>query len=69
MEMQKSATNQQEEEHRVRISELEAHKSSLEVILKESNVRKIDIKLLREHALLLRRKIYQVQVKLTEEAF
>ena len=69
MEVQKSAADQQAEEHRVRVTELEVQKSSLEVILKVANERKIDIAPLREHALLLRRKIYQVQVKLAEEAF
>ena len=43
--------------------------SSLEVLLKASNERKIDIAPLREHALLLKRKIYQVQVKLEENFF
>ena len=37
--------------------------------MKGVNERKIDIRPLGEHALLLRRKIYQVQVKLVEEAF
>ena len=68
MEVQKSVVHQQAEEHRVWITELEAQKSSLEVILKVANERKKYIAPLREHALLLRRKIYQVQVKLAEEA-
>ena len=66
MEVQKSIVDQQAEEHRVRITKLEAQNSSLEVLLKETSERKIDIAPLREHALLLRRKIYQVQVKLAE---
>ena len=37
--------------------------------MKASNERKIDITPLREHALLLRGKIYEVQVKLVEEVF
>ena len=49
--------------------ELEAQNSSLEVLLKEANERNMDIAPLREHALLLRGKIYQVHVKLAEEVF
>ena len=68
-EVQKSPADQQAKEYRVWITELEAHNSSLEVILKATNERKIDIATLRDHVLLLRRKIYQVQVKLAEEVF
>ena len=68
MEVLKSIADQRAEEHRVRIIELEAHNSSLEVLLKAANARTVDIAPLREHALILRRKIYQVQVKLAEEA-
>ena len=68
MEFHKSAADQQEKEHRVQISKLEEHKSFLEVCFKETNKRKTNIAPLREHAILLRRKIYQVQVKLAEEA-
>ena len=60
MEVQKSAVDQQAKEHKVRITELETQKSSLEVLLKATNERKVDIAPLRKHALLLRRKIYQV---------
>ena len=48
---------------------LDAQNSSLEVLLKATNERKMDIAPLRNHALLLRGKIYQVQVKLAEEVF
>ena len=48
---------------------LEAQNSPLEVLLKEVNEQKPDIVPLREHALLLRVKIYQVRVKLAEEVF
>ena len=41
----------------------------MEVLLKVANERKIDIAPLRDHALLLKRKIYQVQVKLEEKVF
>ena len=47
----------------------EAQNISLEVLLKATNERKMDITPLREHALSLRNKIYQVQVNLTEEVY
>ena len=58
MEAQKSTVDQQEKQYKVRIMELEAQNSSLELFLKESNERKMDVTPLREHALLLRGKIY-----------
>ena len=64
MEVQNSIVDQRAEEYKVWIVELEAQNSSLEVLLKEANEWKMDIEPLREHALLLRGKIYQVQVKL-----
>ena len=63
MEAQKSIANQQTEQYKVWIAELESQNSSLEV-LKVANERKMDITPQRENALLLRGKIYQVQVKL-----
>ena len=49
--------------------ELEAQNSSLEVLLNAANEWMMDITLLRKNSLLLRGKIYQVQVKLIEEIF
>ena len=69
MGIQKSTVDKQVEENKVRITKVEAHNSSLEVLLKATNEQNIDIVPLREHALLLRGKIYQVQVKLAEEVF
>ena len=69
MEGQKSTADQQTEQYNIRIMELEAQNSSLEVLLKESNEQKMDITPLREHSLLLWGKIYQVQVKLIEKVF
>ena len=69
MEVLKSNVDQWAEEHRVQITELEAQNSFLEFLLKEANERKVDIAPLREHARLLRRKIYQAQVKLAEKSF
>ena len=69
IEVQRSKTYKQVEESKVQIAELEAHNSSLDVLLKATNERKMDITPLREHALSLKNKIYQVQVKLVEEVY
>ena len=69
MEAQKSTIDQQTKQYKVWITELEAQNISLEVLLKATNEWNMDIKPMREHALLLRGKIYEVQVKLTEEVF
>ena len=60
MEIQIFASDKQAEESKVRITELEAHNSSLEVLLKAANEQKMDIAPVREHTLLLIGKIYQV---------
>ena len=41
----------------------------METLFKVVNEQKMDITLLREHALLLKRKIYQVQLKVAEELY
>ena len=69
MEAQKSTTDQQTEQYKVRIAKLEAKNSSLEVLLKASNECKMKITPLIEHALLLRGKIYHVWVNLAKEVF
>ena len=69
MEVHKYIVDQQIEKYKVWIMKLEAQNSSLEVLLKEANEWKVDIEPLRDHALLLRGKIYEVQVKLDEEVF
>ena len=69
LETQKAAADKQVEELKARIAELDAQNSSLEIHLKTKNERKIYITPLQEHALLLRRKIYQVQLKLVEEVY
>ena len=54
---------------KARVTELEAQNSSLEIHLKTTNDKKVDVTPLREHALLLKRKIYQVQLKIAEEVY
>ena len=69
MDVQKYIADQQTEQYKVQIAELEAQNSSFEVLLKVANEKKMDIAPLRENYLLVRGKIYQVQVKLAEEVF
>ena len=48
---------------------MEAQNNSLEIQLKEANERSVDVTLLQEHTLMIKRKTYQVQLKLAEEAY
>ena len=48
---------------------MEAHKSSLEVLLKVENEQRIDIEPLMKHALMLRKEIYQMQLQIADEMF
>ena len=51
------------------MAELEARNNSLETQLKVANERQVDITPLWEHALLIRKKIYHVQLKLADEVY
>ena len=46
---------------------LEAQKTSLEVLLKVENEKRMDIEPLRKHALVLKNKIYQMQLQIADE--
>ena len=46
---------------------LEAQNTSLEVLLKVENEQKTDIETLTKHALMLKNKIYQMQLQIAEE--
>ena len=46
---------------------MEAQKASLEVLLKVENEQRMDIEPLTKHALMLRNKIYQMQLQIAEE--
>ena len=69
MEGKKYASNQQAEEYGARITEIEASKNSLEVLLKEANDQRTNITPLTKNSLLLMSKIYHVQVNIMEEVF
>ena len=51
------------------MAELEEHNSCLETQLKETNERKFNISPLQDYALLIMRKIYQVQLNLANEVY
>ena len=69
LETKRATADTEVEDLRARVAKLEAQNSSLETLYKEANEQKMDITPLREHAFLLRRKIYQVQLKLTKEFY
>ena len=69
MEVHKSTDDKHAEESKVWIAYFEAHNSSLEVLLKATNERKMDITPLREHALSLRNNIYQMQAKIVGDDY
>ena len=62
LELQKATTEQKEEQYETLVAALEAQKSSLEVLLKVESEERIDIAPLTKHALMIRNKIYQMQV-------
>ena len=51
------------------MAELEAGNRSLETQLKVENEQKINITRLQDHALLIRRNIYHLQLKLADEVY
>ena len=69
METQKSTADQWVEQDEAKVAGLEYQKSSLEVLLKVENQKRIHITPLTKHALFLRNKIYQIQVQIMREVF
>ena len=69
LEAQKSVTDRKAKELRSRVGDMEAQNSSLETQLKIANERQVYITPFQEKAFLIRRKIYQVQLKLVEEVY
>ena len=58
LELQKVAAEKKEEQYETQVATLETHKSSLEVLLKVANEKRIDIAPLTKYALMLRNKIH-----------
>ena len=69
IEAQKYTADQREKQYEYQAVRLEAHKSSLEVLLKVENEQRKDITPLIKHSLFLRNKIYQMQVQIAGEVF
>ena len=67
LELQKATTEQKEEQYGTQVETIEAQKASLEVLLKVENEQRTDIKPLTKHALMLRNKIYQMQLQIADE--
>ena len=69
IEAQKSTADQRAKQYEYQAAGLEAHKSSLEVLLKVENEQRTYITPLTKHALFIKNKIYQMQVQITREVF
>ena len=61
LEAQKTVADQREKQYEDQASGLESQKGYLEVLLKVANEQRMDLEPLTKHALMLRRKIYQMQ--------
>ena len=66
---QKTTTEGKARLYETQIAALEEQKSSLAASLKSYMEQKIDIEPLKKHALILRKKIHQIQLHITEEIF
>ena len=62
LELQKTTAEQKAKQYETQVASLEALKASLEVLLKVANEKRMDIEPLTKHALMLRSKIYQMQL-------
>ena len=60
--MQKATAEQKAGQYETQVAALEAQKTSLGVLLKVANEQRTDIEPLTKHALMLRNKIYQMQL-------
>ena len=67
LELQKATAKHKAKQDETKVAALEAQKASLEVLLKVENEQRTDIKPLTKHALMLRNKIYQMQLQIADE--
>ena len=67
LELQKTTAEQKVKQYETQVAALEAQKDSLEVLLKVENEKRTDIETLTKHALMLRNKIYQMQLQIAGE--
>ena len=62
LELHKTTLEQKAKQYETQVAALEAHKSSLEVLLKVENEQRTDVAPLTKHALMLKNKIYHMQL-------
>ena len=67
LEMQKSTAEEKEKLYQTQIAALKDQNNSLATSLKSDMERKVDIRPLRNHALMFRKKIHQMQLQMAEE--
>ena len=67
MELQKTNAEGKAKHYETQVAVLKAQKASLEVLLKEANEKRTNIDPLTKHALILRSKIYQMQLQIADE--
>ena len=67
LELHKITTEERAKHSETQITPLEAQKDSLESLLKVENEQRTDIEPLKKHALMLKSKIYQMQLQIADE--
>ena len=67
LKLQKTTAKGRAKHYETQVAALEAQKDSLEVLLKVANEQRTDIEPLMKHALMLRSKIYQMQLQIADE--
>ena len=65
--MQKTTTEEKEKLYETQIAALEEQKNSLTASFNSPMEKKVDIEPLKKHALMLKRKIHQIQLQIAEE--
>ena len=67
MEIEKVATEEKEKQYQMQIVALEEQKKSLTTSLKGAMEQKADIRPLKEHVMILRKRIHQIQIQIEDE--
>ena len=69
LELQKTTAEQKAKQYETQVAALEEQKDSLEVLLNVENEQRTDIEPLTKHALMLKSKIYQMQLQIADEGW
>ena len=67
LEIEKAAAEKKEKQYQIQIAVLEEQKISLTASLKGAMEQKADIRPLKEHVLILRKRIHQIQIQIEDE--